>query len=230
VLDDFHIGDAHVFHHQKSGGPHDRRHELAVGGAGHLHGAGLFRGEADLFHQGDGEGARGDHVGDGGAGDQSGQAGGDHGSFGRAAAQMTKAGKSGADKVVARAGRLQQRSEEDEHENHAGGNPQGDAVDTLGGKPVVGHPFAQAGALVGDHRRHIGAEEGVDDETPATTIKGGPRARRVASSSMIRPTTETIRSIWVGLPGTVGQIGIEPEQIGRTKRGHQCHHPVLNGM
>jgi hypothetical protein len=73
VLDDIHIGDAHVFHHQKGGGPHDRRHELAVGGAGHLHGTGLFRGEADLFHQGNGEGAGGDHVGDGGAGDQPGQ-------------------------------------------------------------------------------------------------------------------------------------------------------------
>ena len=37
VLDDLHIGDAHVFDHQESRSPHHRRHDLAVDRGGHFH-------------------------------------------------------------------------------------------------------------------------------------------------------------------------------------------------
>ena len=49
VLDDFDIGDAHILHHQKCRRAHDRRHQLAIGGAGHFHGPGFFRLKARPF-------------------------------------------------------------------------------------------------------------------------------------------------------------------------------------
>ena len=185
-------------------------------------------GEADLFHQRDGEGAGGDHVGDGRAGDQAGQPGGDHGGLGRSAAQMAQPGKGGADKVVAGAGRFQQGAEEHEHEDHAGGNPQGDAEDPLGGQPVVGHALGQAGALVGDDVRHVGPAEGVDDKDGGHHHQG--RAQRAAGGLQQHDQADDgdDQVHAGGQAGPVGQFRVEEEKIGRTKCGHQGHDPVLH--
>ena len=59
------IGDAHIFNHQESCGPHDGRHDLTVDRRRNLDRAGLFRAEPHLFHQRNGKCPRGHDVGDG---------------------------------------------------------------------------------------------------------------------------------------------------------------------
>ena len=77
---------------------------------------------------------------------------------------MAEPGKSGANKVVAGAGRFQQRAEQHEHKHHTVGNPKCDAENTFGRQPIVGHPFDKTGALMCDDIRHMGAAKGVNDK------------------------------------------------------------------
>ena len=141
---------------------------------------------------------------------------------------MTQGGKGGADKVVAGTGRLQQGAEEHEHEDHAGGNTQSDAVDTLGGQPVVGHAFDQAGSLVGDHVGHVGPGKGVDDKDGGHHHQG--RAQRTTGGLQQRDQADDgYDQVHArGQAGAVGQFRVKPEKIGCTKRGHQGHDPVLH--
>ena len=143
--------------------------------------------------------------------------------------QMAEPGKSGADKVVAGAGRFQQGAKKHEHEDHTGGDAQGHPENTLGGQPVVGHPFGKAGALVGNDVRHIGAAESVNDKyARRPPSEGGPSARRVASSSMISPTTGNNQIQLGRIARAFGQFDIENKQIRRAKGTDQRQHPVLN--
>ena len=228
VLDHLHIGDAHVFDHQKRCGAHDRRHQLAVGRTGHLDGAGLFRLEADLFHQRDREGPGGDHVGDGRARHQTGQSGRYHGGLGRPAAQVAQSGKGGADKVVAGAGRLQQGAKEHEHEDHAGGHAQSHAVDAFGGQPVVRHALGQAGPLVSDDLGHVRPAEGVNDEHGRHHHQGrsqGP-AGGLQQQGQARNGHHQIHGGGIAWPIRQGRI--KPEQVGGAESRYQSKDPVLN--
>ena len=65
-LDDGQIAGAGEFRHQEGPGTHDRRHELTAGGSGRLNRTGHMGSVADALHHGDGEGAGGHHIADGG--------------------------------------------------------------------------------------------------------------------------------------------------------------------
>jgi hypothetical protein len=77
-------------------------------------------------------------------------------------------------------------------------------------------PFAQAGALVGDDRRHMGAEEGVDDENAGHHHQGGAKSAAGGFQQHDQAHDGDDQVDLGGVARAVGQIGIEPEQIGRT--------------
>ena len=84
-LDNDAVLNAQGLRHDEGGGAHDGGQQLAAHGGGGLHGAGELLGVAGLLHQGNGEGAGGDHVGHGGAVDGAQEAGGQNGHLGGAA-------------------------------------------------------------------------------------------------------------------------------------------------
>ena len=213
VLDDLHIGDAHVLHHQEGRSPHDRRHDLAVDRRGHFHRAGLLLGETDPFHHGDGEGARGHHVGDGGAGDDAGQGRGDHGRLGRAAAQVTQQAEGELDEVMARTGALEQGAKQHEQEDEAGGDPEGDAEHPFGGDPLVVGQRMQAHPAVGQQGRHPGTGQAVGQEDDGDDRQG--RAQGAAGRfQQERNADAGHREVHGGqVAGTLGKLLVHHEQI-----------------
>ena len=77
---------------------------------------------------------------------------------------MTQTGKGGADEIISRSCGFKQRSKEYEHKDHAGRDPQGDAVDAFCCQPVMRHALYQTGSFMGDNVGHIGTQEGVADK------------------------------------------------------------------
>ena len=61
----------------------------------------------------------------------------------------------------------------------------------------------------------------------ATTISGGPSARRVASSSSTMPTPATTRSA-CGQAGPFGQLVVEEEEVAGAEGADQGEDPVLD--
>ena len=161
VPDHVGVGDADVLGHDEGGRAHHRRHQLAVDAGGALDGAGLRRRVADALHERDGEHARRHHVGDRGAGDHAGHAGGDDGGLGRPAAEAAEQREGDLDEVVAGAGLLQQRAEQHEQEDEGGGDAERHAEHALRGDPEVRGGAAERGALVRHQARQIGAQEHV---------------------------------------------------------------------
>ena len=74
---------------------------------------------------------------------------------------MTKSRESGSDKIITGASCLQKRAEQDKHENHTGGNSQGNTIYTLGCQPVVSHPFGETGPFMGNNFGHIWTRKSV---------------------------------------------------------------------
>jgi hypothetical protein len=142
-LDDFDVGKVAVLGDDEGRGAHDRRHELPVGGGGHLHRGRLGPRVAHRFHQRDGEGAGGHHVGHRGAGDHAAQAGGDGGGLGRPAAVGAEEAVGHLDEVPPAAGLVHQRAEEHEHENDDRGDVERDPVDAFGGHGLLADETAE---------------------------------------------------------------------------------------
>ena len=185
VPDHVGVGDADVLGHDEGGRAHHRRHQLAVDAGGALDGAGLRRRVADALHERDGEHARRHHVGDRGAGDHAGHAGGDDGGLGRPAAEAAEQREGDLDEVVAGAGLLQQRAEQHEQEDEGGGDAERHAEHAFRGDPEVRGGAADRGALVRHQARQVGAQEHVGQHrrarSPAST--GLRRAARPRSAA-----------------------------------------------
>ena len=159
VFDDFGIGDTDKLDHQERRRAHDGRGQLAVGGRRHFHRPSLLRLEADLAHQGNGEGPGSDHVGDGRTGHQPGHGRRHHRRLGRTAAQMAQQAEGHPNEIIARARPLQQGAEQHEQKHHGGGHAQGDAEHALLGDPHMRHGFVDGRPLPGDDLRRQMAEE-----------------------------------------------------------------------
>ncbi len=72
MFDNFNIGNPDVLNHQECCCAHNRRHQLAVSGAGDLNGSRFFRFETDFLHQWNRKSTGCDHVGNGRTRDQTG--------------------------------------------------------------------------------------------------------------------------------------------------------------
>ena len=164
VLDDLGIGNAHIFHHQEGRSPHDRRHDLTVDRGRHLDRAGLFTGKAHALHQRDGKGAGGHHVGNRGPRNQPGHGRADNGRLRRPAAQVTHQRKCDLNEVIPGPRLIQQRAEQHEQEDEAGGHAKRDPEDALGGDPLMVRDLGQRVAFMGDDLGHLRPEEGIDQK------------------------------------------------------------------
>ena len=113
--DDVRIGDAHIFCHEKRGGAHDGGHDLTARGRGGFDRPGKLRLVTRLFHHGDGDGARGNGVADGGTGYHAAQGGGDDGDLCGTTGEAADQGVCKVDEELGNAGALKERAENDEH-------------------------------------------------------------------------------------------------------------------
>ena len=226
VLDDLHIGDAHILHHQEGRGPHHGRHDLAVDRGGHLDRPRLLRTETDLLHHGDGEGTRGDHVGDGGTGDEAGQAGGHHGRLGGTATQVTQHAEGELDEVVTGAGPFQQGAEQHEQEHETGGDPEGDAKHPFGGDPLMVGQGGEADPAMGQQTRHPGAGQAVYQEDQGDHGQG--RAQGAAGGFQQQRNADAGGDQVGGgeVAGALGQVLIHDEQVGGGAGGDQAENYV----
>ena len=160
----FEIGQIDIFGNNKSGRAHNRWHQLAVGRNRDFNGRGFFGRIANFFHQGNGEGPSGDHVGNGGAGNEPRQSRGQDGGFGRSALVTAKEAHGQINKKASRPGFFKQGAEEHvkkddfgRHVNRHTENPfcrQGNLAD----ETVDAHPFKC------QKIRHIGAKKRVKSE------------------------------------------------------------------
>ncbi len=160
-LDDLDIGNADDLGHDKGGGTHDGRHELAVGGCSHFHGTGHVIFKSHFFHQGDGHGAGGDRVGDGGTRYGSHGTGGHDSRFGRPPPKSAHQGKGEVDQVFAGADFIQEGTEEHEQKYEGGRYPQRNPPQAFTGhEDMVDDPF-DAKPPVAEIAGQIGAQKGV---------------------------------------------------------------------
>ena len=111
------VGEVHVFRHQERCRAHDGRHDLTAGGGGSFDRASEVRMVAGLFHHGDGNGAGGNGVADGRAGDHAAQRRGDDRDLCRTACRPTGKTVCKRDKEVRDARALQERAEDDEQDD-----------------------------------------------------------------------------------------------------------------
>ena len=155
--DDVGVGHAHVLRHQEGRSAHDGGHDLAAGGGGGLNRARELRSIAGLLHHRDGDGAGGDGVAHGGAGHHAAQRRGHDRDLRRAAREAAAEAVRQADEEVGDAGALQERAEDDEHDDVLGAD-----VDR-GGE----HAAVAVEQLV-DHQRNAAlvpqGNQGVDHE------------------------------------------------------------------
>jgi hypothetical protein len=224
VLDHLDVRDADILRDQEGGRPHHRRHDLAVDGRRHLHRAGLCRRIADPLHQRNGEGARGDHIGDGGARDDAGQPRGDHRRLGGPAAQMAEQGEGKLDEVVAGAGLLQQRAEQHEQKDEVGGDAERDAEHPFGGEPEL-----RGGALVRHHLGQPGTGEHVAEKDQRDDAERRPQGapRRLQQQ---RHAGDADRHVGRGRQaGTLRQLGVEGVEIAGRPGAQRGEDPVLPG-
>ena len=129
---DLGVGDVHVLRHQERGGAHDRGHYLAAGGGRSLDGTGKFRLVAGLFHHGDGDGAGGDGVADGRAGDHAAERGGDDRNLGRPAGKAADERICELNEKFSDTGALKECAEDDEHDDVLCADLYGSAEDAAG--------------------------------------------------------------------------------------------------
>ncbi len=226
VLDDFGVGDADILRDQEGGRPHDRRHELAVDAGRAFDRAGLHRRIADALHQGNGEGAGGHRVGDRGAGDHPGHAGGDHAGLRRTAAELAEHGKGELDEIVPGSGALEQAAEQHEQEHHAGRDSQRDAEDPFRGQPHLRGDARQGGALVGEQAGQPRAGEDVDQhdrgDRGQCRADGAPRGLQQQDDA-------DHRHDHVGRgrqAGALRQLAVEHQEVAGGRDAEARQHPV----
>ena len=162
--DDVDVRQPQELGHDEGRGPHDRGQELAVGAGAHLHRTGLVGRKAHPFHERDGEGAGGGHVGDGRSRHHAGQARCQHRGLGRSAAEASQHGEGHLHEVFRGPRPVQQRAEQHEQEHEIGGYPQRHAPDAAVREVHVVHYEFERDAGVRQKPRQVGADEAVEQE------------------------------------------------------------------
>ena len=175
--DDGGLDDDSVLHpqglgHDEGGGAHNGGQQLAAHRGGGLNGAGKLLGVACLFHQGDGEGAGGDHVGHSGAVDGAQEAGGQHGHLSRAALGVTGQGVGDVVEELAHAALVHHFAEDDKQDDIGGGHLDGGAVDAVDIGGEIGDDAVPVIAPVHEETGHIPAEYGIDQEDDGQDAQG----------------------------------------------------------
>ena len=212
-------------------------HELAVGGARHLHRPCLLRGVAHPLHQGDGEGAGGDRVGHRAPRDHPREGARHHRRLGGPSAEVAEEGVGRLDEEVPRPRLLQKGPEEDEEKDKGGRDPQGHAPDPLGGGVELAHELAPlapgvelepGGERVGDEA--LGPGEGVEDEDGGDDGQGGPHhppARHEEDEEGEGPHDHV--PIARDAPSELGDAVVVPDHVKRPQGAEQGQGPVQKG-
>ena len=157
MFDHVDIGNIDILDHEEGRSPHDRRCQLAVGGRCDLDRARLLGRKADPFHQGDGEGAGRDRVGNGRAGNHAGHHRRQNGCFCGAPTQSAEKRDGNFDEPIAPPCPVEQRPEQDEKKDHCCRDTEGNTKDAFGLHPVVTQRLGERGAaIVGDVTRPFG--------------------------------------------------------------------------
>ena len=113
---------------------------------------------ADFFHHGNCKRAGGHDIGHGTAGHRSHKSAGHHGRFGGTAGKAPCNGIGKVDEKAARAGFIEECTEQDKYENKGGCHPQGQTEYAFGGEGKGGGDTLDTVALMDDEFRHPGAE------------------------------------------------------------------------
>ena len=169
MLDDFRIGNADIFRDQERRGAHHRRHQLTVDARSRFDRPGLHRRIADALHQGNCESAGHHRIGDRGAGNHSGHAGGDDAGFGRPAAKRAQHREGKLDEIVSGAGFFQQAAEQHEEEHHVGGDAERHPENAFRGEPHLRCDARERRSLMPHHSgqpgpcENIGEHQGSND-------------------------------------------------------------------
>jgi hypothetical protein len=178
---DVDVRDARELGHQERARAHEGRHDLPARGGRGLDPARLRRAVAELLHERDGEGARGDDVGDGRSADRAHAGRGDDGGLGRAAPLPPRGGIGEVDEELARPCHFEEGAEEDEDEDEGGRDAERQAEDAFGAErhlardafervaAVVedpGHPVGEKRELAPPPGEGIGDEDRADDRHP----------------------------------------------------------------
>ena len=117
IDDDLRVGLTEEVDHKEGGCTHDGGHDLTAGGRRRFDGACKFGLIAGALHHRDGDGAGGDGVADGGAGDHSAQCGGQDRNLRRTACGGAGNGVCKAYEVGRNARALKESAEDDEHDD-----------------------------------------------------------------------------------------------------------------
>ena len=178
-LADRRVRNAEEVRHQECRRAHDRRHDRAAGRGDRLRRAGNLVLEARFFHQGNGKGAGGVNIGNGGAGNGTEQTAGENGRLGGTAAQAGSAVGSKVNKELADAACLKEAAKHNEQEHIGGGNIDRRAKQTVRHAEHVGEVVLQADARAADRRGHIlriqrvhNEHRGHNDNRPAGRTAG----------------------------------------------------------
>ncbi|MPM22872.1 hypothetical protein SDC9_69332 [bioreactor metagenome] len=125
------IGNARHLRHNKGRGAHHRGHDLSALRCRYLDGRRHMGLKAELFHEGDGNGAGGDNVGDGAAGHGAHERAADHRGFRRTAVISSEQAVAKVHHYVGRAGALKARAKQDKHEQIGGRHRQAQPKNAL---------------------------------------------------------------------------------------------------
>ena len=180
-LDHRDVGHIDIFGYNKGRRAHDGGCELAIGAGRHLYRSSLLGRISHLFHQGDGEGAGGNNVGDARAGHQAGEPAAHNGSLGRPSLEPPQKTQGQIDEIPARPCLVQHGTKENEQEDNGGRNIQGDAVDAFGGHGHLAYESIQRHTLEGDEIGHMGPQKGVSDKASGN---GGKRRADYATRGL----------------------------------------------
>ncbi len=161
-LDHRQVGHAQIFGDDECRRTHDGGGDLPVGAGCHLDGGRLDGRVAHFLHEGDGEGAGGDDVGDGRARHEPRQARTHDGCLGRPPLEPSQEGKGQLDEEPPRPGPLEHCAKENEEEDDHGRDIQGDPVDPLSGQGDLVDVLRQACALEGECLGHVLGEKDVE--------------------------------------------------------------------
>jgi len=135
--DDLDIANAGDFSHDKSPGPHDRRHEHPAGGGRGLHRPGELLAVAQVFHERDGEGPGGVDIGCSHTADGTEQPAADHRDLGRASGTFAGQSTGQVREKLPGAGVFHKGPEDDEQSHERGGDPGNGAIDSGIGDQVL---------------------------------------------------------------------------------------------
>ena len=131
------VGNPQHVRHDEGPRAHHRRHDLASGGGHRLHCAGKLGAVTDLHHQGDGEGAGGDHIGNGRAADGPEKSAAHDRHLGRPTPEMPGHGVGEHHEKLTGAGDHQKPTEHDENEDETRAHAERDAEQPFGGQVLI---------------------------------------------------------------------------------------------